>query len=223
MSTALPQKKILLVDDHALVREGLAEVINKTPGLWVCAEAATPGEALRKIPETHPDLALVDLSLAESSGLDLVKDLRIRHPALPVLVLSMHDESFYAERALRAGAKGYVMKRQPVDDLRAALLQVLSGGVYLSPRISQRLLSAFSKSGTGEAVSPQDRLSDRELEVLTLIGRGRRITDIAAQLHLSVKTIETYQARLKEKLGLRDASELFQHALHWSTQLDGRG
>jgi DNA-binding NarL/FixJ family response regulator len=211
------KKKVLLVEDHPIVRQGLAEVINATRELSVCGEASTAKEAHRLIPEAQPDLVIVDLSLGEESGLDLIKDLRLRHPELPVLVLSMHDESFYAERVLRSGARGYIMKREPVSVLRAAALQVLAGDIYLSRRMSQRLLNALAKGGIASAASPEERLSDRELDVFRLIGRGRGATEIAKQLNLSVKTIETYQARLKEKLGLESAEDLFRYALSWVT------
>jgi len=203
------------VEDHPIVREGLAEVINKTRDLAVCGEASTVKEALRLIPEVKPELAIVDLSLGEESGLDFIKDLRLRFPELPVLVLSMHDEAFYAERALRSGAKGYLMKREPVSVLRAAAMQVLAGEIYLSPRMSQRLLTTLAKGGKAAARVPEDRLSDRELDVFKLIGRGRGASEIAKHLNLSVKTIETYQARMKEKLGLETADELFRYALSW--------
>ncbi|HEV3028163.1 MAG TPA: response regulator transcription factor [Planctomycetota bacterium] len=209
------KKKVLLVEDHPIVRQGLAEVINRTRELAVCGEASTVKEALRVIPELKPELAIVDLSLGEESGLAFIKDLQVRHPELPVLVLSMHEESFYAERVLRAGAKGYIMKREPVGELRSAALRVLAGEIYLSPRMSQRLLHTLAKGGKAATRSPEHRLSDRELDVFKLIGRGRGASEVAKQLHLSVKTIETYQVRLKEKLGLGSAEELFQYALNW--------
>jgi DNA-binding NarL/FixJ family response regulator len=219
VSGSLPKgskkKKVLLVEDHPVVRQGLAEVINGTRDLAVCGEASTVKEALRVIPELKPELAIVDLTLGEDSGLEFIKDLQVRHPELPVLVLSMHEESFYAERVLRAGAKGYIMKREPVSELRAAATRVLAGEIYLSPRMSQRLLHTLAKGGKAAASSPEERLSDRELDVFRLIGRGRGASDVAKQLHLSVKTIETYQVRLKEKLGLATAEELFQYALSW--------
>lgn len=191
------------------------------PGTWWCAARRRPRkEAFRLIPEVKPELGIVDLSLGEESGLDFIKDLKLRHPDLPVLALSIHEESFYAERVLRAGAKGYLMKKEPVSTLRAAALQVLAGEIYLSPRMSQRLLATLAKGGKADAGSLEDRLSDRELDVFKLIGQGRGATDIAKQLHLSIKTIETYQVRLKKKLGLGTAQELFQHALHWVTRKD---
>ncbi|HLY74370.1 MAG TPA: response regulator transcription factor [Planctomycetota bacterium] len=216
------KKKVLLVEDHPIVRQGLAEVINRSRDLSVCGEATTPKEALRLIPAVRPDLAIVDLSLGEENGLDLIKDLRVRHPELPVLVLSMHDESFYAERALRSGARGYIMKREPVSVLRAAATQVLAGDIYLSPHMSQRLLHTLASGGKAVERSPEDRLSDRELDVFKLIGSGRGASDIAKQLHLSVKTIETYQVRLKEKLGLGTANELFLYALKWVTSQEAQ-
>jgi len=208
------RKRIYLVDDHAVVRSGLAELLNQTDPFTVCGGSATAEEALQQIPRAKPDLVLVDLALERTSGLDLVKDLKIRMPQLPVLVLSMHDEAIYAERCLRAGAKGYVMKHEAIDELRAAIRKVLEGGIAVSPRMADRLLHSFAQGGD-RSESLEDRLSDRELEVYDLIGQGLGASEIARKLRLSVKTIETYQAKLKEKLGLKDSSELFRHALRW--------
>ena len=208
-------RKIYLVDDHAVLRNGLAELINRTEGLRVCGESAGSEEALQEILKVKPDLAIVDLTLEGSSGLDLIKSLRLRQPSLPVLVLSMHDELLYAERCLRAGAKGYVMKHEAIDVIRNAIRQILDGKIYVSGRMSDRLLQAIARGGSAGSGSPVDQLSDRELEVFDLIGRGHGPSEIARRMHLSVKTIETYQSKLKEKLSLRDAAELLQHALRW--------
>jgi DNA-binding NarL/FixJ family response regulator len=209
------RRKVFLVDDHPVLRNGLTELINRSDDLLVCGEASTAEDGLRKISELKPDLAIVDLSLDGASGLELVKNLKIRLPETPVLVLSIHDESFYAERCLRAGARGYIMKQEAIEEVKSAIRQILGGKIYLSPRMSERLLEAVARGEAARSGSPLDRLSDRELEVFEMIGRGRATAEIAKKLHLSVKTIETYQAKLKEKLNLKDAAELMRHALRW--------
>lgn len=209
------KRSIYLVDDHPVIRKGLAELINQRQDLHVCGAASTTEEALQQIPRLRPDLVVVDLTLQESSGLDLLRILSTRQPDLPVLILSMHDEDLYAKRALRAGAKGYIMKREAIDELIAAVHQVLGGRIYLSPKMSDRMLRNLAQDERTPCDSPVDVLSDRELEVFELLGAGHGAKEIARRLHLSVSTIETYQARLKEKLHLKDASELFRHALEW--------
>jgi DNA-binding NarL/FixJ family response regulator len=209
------KKKVFLVDDHAVVRNGLAELINQTSDLAICGEAASGEEALEKLRAAKPDVAIVDLVLGEMSGLELLKGLKAQHPDLPVLVLSMHDESFYAERCLRAGAKGYIMKKEAIEQVENAVRTILAGKVYLSQKMSEQFLLAVTRGDTHRVVSPVNRLSDRELEVFECIGQGLGASEIAKKLRLSVKTIESYQAKLKEKLNLKDSSQLFQHALHW--------
>ena len=209
------RRKIFLVDDHAVVRNGLAELINQATDLAVDGEAATAEEALEKIAAATPDIAIVDLTLGDMSGLELLKHLKARHPQLPVLVLSMHDESFYAERCLRAGARGYIMKKEAIEQVEIAVRQILDGKVYLSQKMSNQFLLAVARGDADKIGSPVNQLSDRELEVFECIGRGLGASEIARKLHLSVKTIESYQAKLKEKLHLKDSSQLFQHALHW--------
>jgi DNA-binding NarL/FixJ family response regulator len=209
------KRTIYLVDDHPVIRKGLAELINQRQDLAVCGAASTPEEALQQVPRLKPDLVVVDLALQDSSGLDLLRILNTRHPDLPVMILSMHDEGLYAKRALRAGAKGYIMKREAIDELIAAIHQVLAGRIYLSPKMSDRMLRHLAQDEKAACDSPVDVLSDRELEVFELLGAGHGAKEIARRLHLSVSTIETYQGRLKEKLQLRDATELFQHALEW--------
>ena len=208
------RRKVFLVDDHAVVRNGLAELINQAPDLIVCGEAGSAEEALPLIDAAKPDIAIVDLALGETGGLELLKSLKARHPELPTLVLSMHDEAYYAERCLRAGAKGYIMKKEAIEQVEKAVRQVLDGKIYVSAKMSDHFLLALTG---GEAVgeSPVARLSDRELEVFESIGQGLGASQIARKLKLSVKTIETYQAKLKEKLHLKTTSQLFQHALHW--------
>jgi len=214
-SPSLPKKKIFLVDDHAVLREGLAELINHTPDLLVCGTAATSEDALNRIPETRPDLIVVDLALPETGGMELLRTLQVRHPGIPALVLSMHDEAVYAERALRAGAKGYIMKHEAITEVQAAIRRVLDGGLYLSRRISDRLVQTAVQARPGRDAQPTGGLSDREFEVLEMIGLGLGTSEIARNLHLSVKTIETYQAKLKDKLDLPDAARLSQYARRW--------
>jgi len=211
--------KVVLVDDHPIVRQGLAQMISREPDMEVCGEAETAAEALKAIAACHPDVAIVDLSLKGTGGLELLKDIKVRFPKLPVLVLSMYDESMYAERALRAGAKGYMMKEEATEKVLAAIRGILGGKIYLSEAMASRLLHMAVGGRTPGGVSPTERLSDRELEVFQLIGQGYGNTDIARQLHLSPKTVETYRAHIKEKLGLSGATELLQHAIHWAQSL----
>jgi DNA-binding NarL/FixJ family response regulator len=209
------KKQVFLVDDHPLVRQALAHLINQEADLAVCGEAEGAPEALRSIGALKPDVAVVDLTLKEGSGLDLVKDLKLRHPQLPVLVLSMHDESTYAERLLRSGARGYVMKDQASDRVVNALRCVLAGEVYLSERMSARILHKLV-GGAPASASPVDLLSDRELQVFEMIGQGVGTRLIAEKLHLSIKTVETYREHIKLKLKLDGASDLLQHAIQWA-------
>jgi DNA-binding NarL/FixJ family response regulator len=210
-----PPARVLVVDDHPVVRQGLRLLIDHESDLEVCAEAETAADALQAITEHGPDVAVVDLSLKGTSGLELIKDIRVRHADLPVLVLSMSDEGVYAERALRAGARGYLMKEAATGEVLAALRRVLDGGLYLSDAMASRLLAQLVRGGPTDGGSPVDRLSDRELEVFGLIGRGLGTSEIARRLHLSPKTIETYRAHIKQKLGLADATELLQHAIYY--------
>jgi DNA-binding NarL/FixJ family response regulator len=207
--------RVFLIDDHTVVRNGLAELLNHTSDLQICGEAASAEEALEKIESSTPEIALVDLTLGEMTGLELIKTLKTRLPQLPLLVLSMHDESFYAERCLRAGAKGYIMKKEAIEQVEHAIRQILDGKVYLSQKMSDQFLLAVARGDAAKIGSPVNLLSDRELEVFECIGRGLGASEIARKLHLSVKTIESYQAKLKEKLNLKDSSALFQYALHW--------
>jgi DNA-binding NarL/FixJ family response regulator len=209
------KKQIFLVDDHPLVRAALSQLINQEGDMAVCGEAEGAPEALRSIAALKPDVAVVDLTLKEGSGLDLVKDLKVRHPELPVLVLSMHDESIYAERLLRSGARGYVMKDQASDKVVIALRRVLAGEVYLSDKMSARILHKLV-GGAPAAASPVDLLSDRELQVFEFIGQGVGTRRIAEKLHLSVKTVETYREHIKLKLKLDNATDLLQNAIQWT-------
>jgi DNA-binding NarL/FixJ family response regulator len=209
------RRKVFLVDDHAIVRNGLTELLNQAHDLIICGEAASAEEAMQKIPAASPDVAIVDLVLGEMSGLDLLKSLKSQYPDLPILVLSMHDETYYAERCLRAGAKGYIMKKEAIEQVENALRTILNGKVYLSQKMSDQFLLAVTRGGSSRVTTPVGQLSDRELQVFECIGQGLGASEIAKKLSLSVKTIESYQAKLKEKLNLKDSAQLFRHALHW--------
>jgi DNA-binding NarL/FixJ family response regulator len=209
------KKKILIVDDHPIVRRGLAELVNQEAGLVVSGQAEDAHQAMEAIRAQEPDMVIVDISLKETSGLELIKDIKTRHPGLPVLTLSMHDESLYAERALRAGARGYIMKQQATEELIMAIRKVLDGHVYVSDTVAAKMVRKLVGRGPDVGASAIDRLSDRELEVFRLIGEGHGTRQIAEKLHLSVKTIETYRAHIKEKLNLADSAELLQHAIQW--------
>lgn len=209
------QSRILLVDDHPLVRERLAEVIQREPDLAVCAEAEERHQALAAIEATHPDLAVIDLTLKHSHGLDLIKDVRARHPQLAMLVVSMHDESLQAERVIRAGARGYITKQEATRKILLAIRTVLGGDIYLSEKMTTHLANkAIGRSGS--ASLPMDQLTDRELRVFELIGRGHGTRQIASELRVDMSTVETYRARIKEKLHLKDANDLRQAAIHWT-------
>src|ERR1700722_7728641 len=197
------KRKVFIVDDHPIVREGLAQMINREPDLAVCGDAQEMREALQAIDIQKPHILIVDISLNGPDGLDLLKNIRSKDPSLPVLVLSMHDESIYAERALRAGANGYIMKQEATERVLVALRRILNREIYVSDRIANRMLRHFVGGTATPQRSPLDELSDRELEVLRLIGEGHGTRQIADELHLSVKTVETYQSHLKEKLGLK--------------------
>lgn len=206
----------MIVDDHPLMRRGLAIALDGEPGLSVVAQAASAEEAL-DADFSRLDLVLTDVSLPGMGGLELTKQLGALHPSVPVLVVSRHDEGLYAERALRAGAKGYVMKHEPPETLVAAVHRVLRGGVYVSPAMADRLLMGIASGANLAQQSPLDVLSDRELEVFELSGNGVATRKIAERLHLSVKTVESYRARIKTKLGLTTAAEFMQHAVQWVT------
>jgi DNA-binding NarL/FixJ family response regulator len=206
--------KILIVDDHPLVRAGLAQLIGDCPDLEVCAEAADMAEALKQIDSTNPDLAIIDLSLAGGSGLDLIEHIKSRNRNILMLVASMHDEMLYAERVLAAGARGYINKQEAQESIIRAIRQVLGGKVYLSEAMTERMLSGMVDAGPEKR--DIDSLSNRELQVFELIGQGVPSGQIASQLNLSIKTIETHQAHIKKKLGLDSAHELNQRAIRWT-------
>jgi DNA-binding NarL/FixJ family response regulator len=207
--------RLLIVDDHPIVRQGLAQLIDRQSDLCVESEAEAAEEGLQMIRDGAFDMVIVDLSLRGLSGLELIKQIKTEFPELPVLVLSMHDELFYAERALRAGAKGYIMKQEAIEKVIEAIRKVLRGEVYVSKEVSDKLLYKFISGEPGENVSPVERLSDRELEVFQLVGQGYGTRQVAEMLHLSIKTVESYRANIKDKLRLKNAAELMQHAVQW--------
>jgi DNA-binding NarL/FixJ family response regulator len=216
MGMAGKKSKVFVVDDHPIVRQGLALLINREADLTVCGEAEDAQSAMQSVNSDRPDIMVVDISLNGPDGLDLLKDIRMRHPDLPVLILSMHDESIYAERALRAGAQGYIMKQEATEKVLVALRRILRREIYVSERIANRMLQRFIGSPSADRPSSVADLTDRELEVFRLIGEGHSTRQIAEELHISVKTVESYQAHIKEKLSLRSARELVQHAIQWS-------
>jgi DNA-binding NarL/FixJ family response regulator len=206
---------IVVVDDHPTMREGMARVIDETGDLIVCAQAESIQGALELIETTAPDLAIVDITLGGQNGIELIKDLKVRHPKLPVLVHSMHDEAVYAQRSLRAGARGYLMKHEPPSKLLHAIRQVLAGEIYLSETMTRQMLHQVADSHFAKGVSPVERLSDRELQVFERLGQGRKTKEIAHDLRLSIKTVQTYREHLKEKLQLKDATSLVRFAVQW--------
>jgi DNA-binding NarL/FixJ family response regulator len=211
-----PKAKIILVDDHPLVREWLTNLIHQQPDLAVCGEAETAPAALQTIEATKPDVAIVDISLKDSSGIELIKNIKVSHPRLAVIVLSMHDERLYAERALRAGARGYIMKRETAKKVITAIRRVLEGKLYLSEQLASLFAEKFVDGGGTKIHSPIEQLSDRELEVFQMLGEGCETRQIAEAMNVSMKTIQAYCARIKEKLGLANATELLREAIRWN-------
>ncbi len=213
-------KRILIVDDHPMMRTGLAQLIDNEPDLKVAAEADTAGQAINLVSKQKFDLALLDISLPDKNGLELIKDVRALRPEMPVLVVSMHDEMIYAERVLRAGGRGYIMKQEGGEKFLHAIRQVLAGQVFVSEKMSARILEVFSGRQSENSGSPVRKLSDREFEVFQLIGQGIGTRAIADQLHLSVKTVEVHRANIKEKLVLKTATELVRYAVRWIDSQD---
>lgn len=213
---AQKQKRILIVDDHPMMRQGLAQLIGAEPDLVVCGEAEDAGRALEAVGPLKPDLVLADISLPGKNGLELIKDFQAIQPGLPVLVISMHDESLYAERVLRAGGRGYIMKQEGGKKLMQAVRQVLDGKIYVSEKISAEILETLSGRRPGAEGFTLEKLTDRELEIFQLIGQGKGTRDIAETLHISVKTIDVHRANIKTKLKLNSASELIRYAVRWS-------
>jgi DNA-binding NarL/FixJ family response regulator len=213
-SKAPARKSILIVDDHPMMREGLRGVINREPDLTVCGEAENAPQAMTAVQKLAPDLILVDITLPGKSGLELVKDLKVMHPHVVILAISMHDESLYAERMLRAGASGYITKQQPPEELVRAIRQVLDKRVYVSKEVSESLLRRFSWQPLG-GLSPTKLLTDREFEIMQLIGQGKAPKEIARQLHLSAKTIAVHAANIRQKLNLKTTAQLIRFAVQW--------
>jgi DNA-binding NarL/FixJ family response regulator len=213
--TVARKRSVFIVDDHPLVREGLTNLINGQNDLIVCGEAKDSAEAIDGIAKEQPDVAVVDISLTNESGLELIKHLAKQFPQVAVVVLSMHDETLYAERALRAGARGYVMKHETSKNVLASIRQVLAGDVYVSERIVNRMALRLTSSRRQVPSSPVERLSDRELEIFQLLGQGRSPSEIAGDLNLSLKTVQAYCARAKEKFGVTSLTELLRAAIQW--------
>jgi DNA-binding NarL/FixJ family response regulator len=207
--------KVMIVDDHPLVREGLIRLIDLQPDLQVCGDTSTTHQALIDIAVLKPDIMILDLTLEESSGMDLIKDIKARSIKSEILVLSMHDESLYAERALRAGAKGYIMKQEASKEVLKAIHRILSGEIYLSEKMAAKMLHKVAEGKSDFKSLPEGALSDRELEVFQSIGKGRGTRQIAQDLRISPKTVESYRAHIKIKMNLKNAHELTQHAVHW--------
>jgi DNA-binding NarL/FixJ family response regulator len=216
--TRAKKKTVFIVDDHPLLRQGLALLVNRERDLAVCGEAEDAQTAIKEITAKKPDILIADISLNGPDGLDLLKNLRAVYPNLPVLILSMHDESIYAERALRARANGYIMKQEATEKVLVAVRRILGGDIYLSDGMANKLLHQYVSGASADMNSRLSALSDRELEVFRLIGEGRSTRQIAEKLHLSIKTVETYQAHIKDKLSLHSGRELVQHAIQSSYQ-----
>lgn len=214
-SAASPKRRILLVDDHPMTREGLAAIINRQVDLEVCGESSSPAEAMPALVKLQPDLMLTDMTMPGRSGVEFIKDVHAMKPGLPILVLSMHDEMLFAERALRAGARGYLMKDAGSQKVLEVIRIVLGGQSYVSPQMSARLLDAVTGRRPRGSTSPIEKLSDREFEVFRLLGSGKSTKEVAEALHLSPKTVDVHRGRIKEKLGLKDASSLIHHAVRW--------
>jgi len=216
--TALEKSRIYMVDDHTMFREGLRQLIESESDMKVCGDAASGAEALPGIRTTKPDIVLVDISLAGGSGLDLIKDIKAEFEDLPVLVVSMHEESLYAERALRAGASGYVMKHEPAKTVRAAIQKVLAGDMYLSDKMSSTIISRVMRGQSNGPASAVANLSDRELEVFRALGQGKGVRQIAEELGVTVTTVNSFRNRIKEKLQLKSSTEVMLHAIQWSRE-----
>jgi DNA-binding NarL/FixJ family response regulator len=206
--------RVLIVDDHPIVRQGLAQLLEQEEDLTVCGEASSAQSALEAIDRLEPNIVIVDILLKDINGIELIKMIKSQFGKMPVLVMSMHDESLYAERSLRAGARGYIMKEEATDKMLTAIRKVMAGDIYLSERMVSRILHRLAE-GKDEAESPLDRLSDRELEVFQLVGEGSSTRQIAERLNVSIKTVESYRAHIKEKLELASSTELVTQAVHW--------
>jgi DNA-binding NarL/FixJ family response regulator len=214
--TTKARRRVFILDDHPITRYGLTQLINQEPDLLVCGEAAGAGDALAAIKPAQPDLVLADITMPGKSGLEFIKDMQAQYPGVPVLVMSMHDEGIYAERALRAGGRGYIMKNEGGEKLLDAIRQVLLGRVYVSQNVSAALLDVFTHHGPSTGEATPRVLSDREFEVFQLIGQGLSTQQIGRRLNLSVKTVGTHRQHIKQKLKVRTAPELVQQAVRWA-------
>jgi len=217
LNDAPAKKRVLIVDDHPIFRAGLTSLVNLETELAVCGEANDAAQAMHALEKLHPDLVLLDMSLPGKGGLELLKDIRAIAPQTPVLIISMHDETLYAERVIKAGGRGYIMKQEGPEKIVQAIRKVLGGGISVSERIAAQILDAMSgsKGGSSSSVST---LTDREFEVYRLLGQGKEPHEIARTLHLSIKTVDTHRAHIRQKLGLRNATELIHHATRWTAE-----
>src|SRR5208282_5357081 len=214
-SHPVAKSRVFLVDDHAMFRDGMRQLIEREPDLTVCGDVADADEALREIREKKPDLVIADISLSGTTGIDLIKNIKAEFEDMPVLEVSMHEESLYAERALRAGAMGYVMKQEPTKTVKVATRKVLAGTIHLSDKMSSAMLAKFMLGRMEQPVSLMETLSDRELEVFRMLGEGKATRQIAEELNLTIATINSFRNRIKEKLNLKNATELILHAVQW--------
>jgi DNA-binding NarL/FixJ family response regulator len=209
--------RVLIVDDHPIVRQGLRRVMENEDDLTVCGEAESVRDARVAIKELNPDVIVADISLKQGDGIELVRDVRAHHPHLPILVLSMHDETIYAERLLAAGANGYIMKQAASEQFLVAIRRVIEGGIYVSESIGNKMIQKFASGGTYLSANPIDRLSNRELQILHMIGKGISTREAAQSLNLSIKTVESHRQRIKRKLNLTTGTQLVQYAVNWFT------
>ena len=216
-------RRVLIVDDHPLVRQGLRRVMENEEDLTVCGEAETARDARAAIKELDPDVVIADISLKQSDGIELVRDVRAHHPQLPILVLSMHDETIYAERMLSAGANGYIMKQAASEQFLVSLRRVLDGGIYVSEAVGNNMIQKFAAGGSYISANPIDRLSNRELQILHMIGKGMSTRETAQSLNLSIKTVESHRQRIKRKLNLSTGTQLVQYAVNWFTGRESTG
>jgi DNA-binding NarL/FixJ family response regulator len=211
------KRRVLIVDDHPIVRQGLRRVMENEEDLVVCGEAESARDARTAIKELNPDVVIADISLKQGDGIELVRDVRAHYPTLPILVLSMHDETIYAERMLSAGANGYIMKQAASDQFLASVRRVLEGGIYVSEAVGSNMIQKFAAGGAYISANPIDRLSNRELQILHMIGKGMSTRETAQSLNLSIKTIESHRQRIKRKLNLATGTQLVQYAVNWFT------
>ena len=214
-------RRVLIVDDHPIVRQGLRRVMENEDDLTVCGEAETARDARAAIKELNPDVVIADISLKQGDGIELVRDVRAHYPQLPILVLSMHDETIYAERMLSAGANGYIMKQAASEQFLVSLRRVLDGGIYVSEAVGNNMIQKFAAGGSYISANPIDRLSNRELQILHMIGKGMSTRETAHSLNLSIKTVESHRQRIKRKLNLNTGTQLVQYAVNWFTGREG--